>query len=146
MRNLKRLKPRFGEKGISNVVTALLLIAVGVAGVGIVGGVMSSMAPAGTVTEVFVTNTTLIASTNTASITIKNMGTSGVGPCGVQIYADATWYIVKNVATTPAIPVGGTVTFDNTNFSVGIASGNTYNARFATADGSFVKYFTILAQ
>ena len=145
MRNLKRLKQRFGEKGLSNIVTTLLLIAVGIAGVGIVSGVMMGMKGAGSISEAHISDANLIVtgSTSMAAITVKNVGTTGIGPCGVQIYVGAIWTPVENKTS---IPVGGTITFSNPAFSAAIVAGTTYNVKLATSDGSYVIFSTVLAR
>ena len=149
MRNLKRLKQRFGEKGLSNIVTTLLLIAVGIAGVGIVGGLMSSMAPAGAVTEVYVSSTDMIvhnATTASVAVTVKNVGTANIsGSCTVSLYVGTTPAWTTMATVTTGVPIGATVSFAASPFaSTGLAKGVIVNGRFANADSSFVKYFTIL--
>ena len=138
MRNLKRLKQRFGEKGLSQVVTSLLLIAVGIAGAGIVAGLMSSMGATTSSKDVAIMDKSLVVPTSgsaIASVTVKNVGTSSISTLTITI-SDNTLGTISNLAPGETKSVSGTLTGT-------FVAGNTYPIKIA---GDISKVDSVLAR
>jgi len=136
------------ERGISNMVAALILLSLALVGGAIVFGSMSSM------TNVIVaradvqvqSSDIVVTSTRTIiSVSVKNVGTVPLSSCTVTVYGDGATSVQISLGS---IGVGKTASEENTVAS-GFTNGNTYAASLVaqTADGQTVrKAWSIIAR
>ena len=144
MRALKVLKEK---RGISELMSMLILLSLALVGGAVAYGVLTSMS--GTIaakadvqvqsSDIVVTSTKTIV-----SVTVKNIGTIGIDSCTVTVYNDAGTAVQISIG---AIPVGQTKSAENTA-ATGFTEGKEYPASLAATAGTQTvnKSWTILAR